>query len=48
MSYLRLEFVAEDMGVGIKTLRAWLLSGKKFGNRCYVRDESTISALRSK
>jgi len=47
-SYLRLEFVAEDMGVSVKTLRAWLCSGKKFGNRRYVQDESTISALRSK
>lgn len=48
MSYLKLEFVAEDMNVSLKTTRSWLRSGKKFGNRRYVQDESTISALRSK
>lgn len=47
-SYLKLEFVAEDMGVSLKTLRNWLRAGKDFGVRRYVRDESTISVLRSK
>lgn len=48
MSYLKLEFLAEDMRVSVKALRAWLRSGKKLDGRRYVRDESTISALRSK
>lgn len=47
-SYLKLEFVAEDMGVSLKTLRNWVRDGKEFGDRRYVQDESTISALRSK
>jgi hypothetical protein len=47
-SFLKLEFVAEDMGVSVKTMRNWLRAGKDFGDRRYVQDESTVSALRSK
>jgi group I intron endonuclease len=47
-SFLKLEFVAEDMGVSVKTMRNWLRDGKEFGDRRYVQDESTVSALRSK
>lgn len=48
VSFLKLEFVAEDMGVSVKTMRNWLRDGKDFGDRRYVQDESTVSALRSK
>ncbi len=47
-SYLRLEFLAEDVGVSLKTMRQRLRDGYNFGERRYVQDESTISALRSK
>lgn len=46
VSYFRLEFVAEDMGVNLKTLRRWIHEGRTFEKRRYVLDVNTISMLR--